>query len=84
VVSALRSAITKFKASVRVIFTGSNQDRLRELFSRSHAALYEGASLLSFPHLDVNSLKFVAARVRLRFHRKIAVGTASGESGCAR
>jgi hypothetical protein len=45
VVSALRSAITKSKSSVRVIFTGSNQDRLRELFSRSHAALYEGASL---------------------------------------
>jgi hypothetical protein len=74
VVSALRSAITKSKASVRVIFTGSNQDRLRELFSRSHAALYEGASLLSFPHLDVNFLKFIADHVKLRFHRKIAVG----------
>src|SRR6202034_1147237 len=69
VVSALRSAITKSKSSVRVIFTGSNQDRLRELFSRSRAALYEGASLLNFPHLDSNFLKFVAGHIRDRLHR---------------
>jgi len=51
IVSALRSAIMKSKGAVRVIFTGSNQDRLRELFSRSRAALYEGASMMSFPAL---------------------------------
>jgi hypothetical protein len=38
IVSALRAAITKSKKSVRVIFTGSSQDRLAELFSRSRAA----------------------------------------------
>ena len=37
--------MTESRNSVRVIFTGSNQDRLGELFSRSRAALYEGASV---------------------------------------
>ena len=73
VISALRSAITKSKSSVRVIFTGSNQDRLRELFSRSHAALYEGASLLNFPHLEADFLKFVAGHIRDRLHRRVTL-----------
>jgi hypothetical protein len=51
IVSALRSAITKSRQSVRVIFTGSHQDRLHELFARSRAALYEGASIMAFPAL---------------------------------
>jgi hypothetical protein len=61
IVSALRAAITKSKKSVRVIFTGSSQDRLAELFSRSRAALYEGASILAFPALGADFLHFVAA-----------------------
>jgi hypothetical protein len=73
VISALRSAITKSKPSVRVIFTGSNQDRLRELFSRSRAALYEGASLLNFPHLEADFLRFVAGHVKDRLHRKVTL-----------
>jgi hypothetical protein len=56
-----------------VIFTGSNQARLQELFYRSHAALYEGASLLSFPHLDNEFLKFVAEHIKDRLHRKVAI-----------
>jgi hypothetical protein len=73
IVSALRSAITKSKGSVRVIFTGSNQDRLRELFSRSRAALYEGASMLSFPALGDEFSKFVADRVRENLRRPVLV-----------
>jgi hypothetical protein len=73
VVSALRSAITKSKTSVRVIFTGSNQDRLRELFSRSRAALYEGASMLSFPALGDEFSKFVADRIRENLRRPVLV-----------
>lgn len=71
IVSALRSAITKSRQSVRVIFTGSNQDRLRELFSRSRAALYEGASILPFPALGPDFLDFVAAHAETRFRRRI-------------
>jgi hypothetical protein len=72
IVSALRSAITKSRQSVRVIFTGSNQDRLRELFSRSRAALYEGASILPFPALGADFLEFVAAHAERRFRRRIS------------
>ncbi len=71
IVSALRSAITKSRQSVRVIFTGSNQDRLGELFSRSRAALYEGASILPFPALGPDFLDFVAAHAETRFRRRI-------------
>lgn len=74
IVSALRAAITKSKGSVRVMFTGSNQDRLHELFSRSRAALYEGASILAFPRLADDFLQFVATHAYKSFHRKIAVG----------
>ncbi|HWJ18553.1 MAG TPA: hypothetical protein VNR65_07500 [Geobacterales bacterium] len=73
VVSALRSAITKSRQSVRVIFTGSNQDRLSELFSRSRAALYEGASILPFPALGLDFLEFVVALCDKRFRRRIPV-----------
>jgi hypothetical protein len=71
IVSALRSAITKSRQSVRVIFTGSNQDRLNELFARSRAALYEGASIMAFPALGEDFLKFVATHVHTRFGRRI-------------
>lgn len=73
IVSALRSAITKSRQSVRVIFTGSNQDRLAELFSRSRAALYEGASILAFPPLGPDFLDFVAKHAQLSFRRRIPV-----------
>ena len=73
IVSALRSAITKSRQSVRVIFTGSNQDRLRELFSRSRAALYEGASILAFPALGADFLDFVTAHAETRFKRRIPI-----------
>jgi hypothetical protein len=73
IVSALRSAITKSKGSVRVIFTGSNQDRLRELFSRSRAALYEGASMLAFPALGDEFAKFVADRIHENLRRPVLV-----------
>jgi hypothetical protein len=73
IVSALRSAITKSRQSVRVIFTGSNQDRLRELFSRSRAALYEGASIMAFPALGADFLDFVTTHVQSRFKRRIPI-----------
>jgi hypothetical protein len=77
IVSALRAAITKSKKSVRVIFTGSSQDRLAELFSRSRAALYEGASILAFPALGADFLHFVAAHAHKSFRRRIPVADLS-------
>jgi hypothetical protein len=77
IVSALRAAITKSRKAVRVIFTGSNQDRLSELFSRSRAALYEGASILSFPALGTDFLEFVSAHAHKSFRRRIPIGELS-------
>lgn len=72
IVSALRSAITKNKGAVRVVFTGSSQERLMELFSRSRAALYEGASTLAFPHLDGEFIRFIAQRAKERFKKPVS------------
>lgn len=73
VVSAIRSAITKSKNNVRVVFTGSSQEKLLDLFSRSRAALYEGASTLAFPHLGEDFIAYLAQRSRERFKKRIAV-----------
>jgi diguanylate cyclase (GGDEF)-like protein len=71
IVSALRAAITKSKSSVRVVFTGSNQERLSELFSKSRAALYEGASVIAFPRLGDEFISFVSQQAMRIFRRRI-------------
>ena len=71
IVASLRAALTRHRGFIRVIFTGSSEETLRELLSRSRAALYEGASTLSFPHLDDAFLQFVIARVKSRFGKRI-------------
>ncbi|MFN0316560.1 MAG: hypothetical protein ACKVQA_16175 [Burkholderiales bacterium] len=73
-VSAVRSAITKSKNYVRVVFTGSSQEKLLELFARSRAALYEGASTLAFPYLGEDFLEFIARKSKERFKKRIAPG----------
>jgi uncharacterized protein len=77
VVSAIRSAITKSKNSIRVVFTGSSQQKLLELFSRSRAALYEGASTMPFPHSGEDFIDFVAWHCRERFKKRVGVGELS-------
>jgi hypothetical protein len=73
IVASLRSAITKSKEHLRVVFTGSSQIKLLEMFSRSRAALYEGASAMSFPVLGEAFLQFIAARCKQRFKRAPSV-----------
>lgn len=73
VVAALRSAITKSKQRIRVVFTGSSEIKLMELFSRSRAALYEGASTIAFPHLDDSFLQFMMVRSKARFKRSASM-----------
>jgi uncharacterized protein len=77
IVSAIRSAITKSKDNVRVIFTGSSQDKLLQMFSRARAALYEGASTLAFPHLGPDFIDFLAQRARSRFKHRPSVAELS-------
>lgn len=71
IVAALRSALTKSRRGVRVVFTGSSQDKLVELFARSRAPLYEGASTMPFPHLGADFIAFVAALCRQRFRKRM-------------
>lgn len=71
IVSAVRAAITRRKDHVRVVLTGSSEVALKELLFRSRAALYEGASTLSFPHLDRDFTRFLVDRVQTRLHRRI-------------
>ena len=71
IVSAIRSAITKSKNNIRVVFTGSSQEKLLSLFSRSRAALYEGASTLAFPYLGEDFLAHMAQKAKERFKKRI-------------
>ena len=73
IVSAIRSAITKSKSQVRVVFTGSSQDKLLALFSRSRAALYEGASTMPFPYLGDDFIAHIAQLSKQRFRKHVAV-----------
>ena len=63
--------MTRYRNHVRVVFTGSAEVALRELFTRSRAAMYEGASTLAFPVLDESFLSFLAARTRTLFKRTL-------------
>jgi hypothetical protein len=71
VVSAIRSAITKSKNNLRVVFTGSSQEKLLTLFSRSRAALYEGASTMAFPYLGDDFLDYIVQKSKERIKRRI-------------
>ena len=71
IVASLRSALTRYRDYVRVIFTGSSEVALRELFTRSRAAMYEGASTLFFPRLGEPFLLFLRQRTRALFARKL-------------
>lgn len=71
IVSAIRSAITKSKNNIRVVFTGSSQEKLLSLFSRSRAALYEGASTMAFPYLGEDFLGHMVQKAKERFKKRI-------------
>jgi uncharacterized protein len=74
IVASLRSAITKSKEHIRVVFTGSSQIKLIEMFARPRAALYDGASTLPFPLLGDDFLRFVGDRCKTKFKRSPTLG----------
>jgi uncharacterized protein len=73
IVSAIRSAITKSKNNARVVFTGSSQEKLLTLFSRSRAALYEGASTVAFPYLADDFLAFIVQKSKERLKKRVTL-----------
>jgi len=51
-VAALRSALDKYKDQIKVIFTGSSQEGLRQMFNKGKAPLYQFCQQLVFPLMD--------------------------------
>lgn len=63
VATALRTAITKHRDRVRVVFTGSSRTRLAHVFSNTDAPLYSvGAAIQDFPLLGRELVEFVALK----------------------
>jgi uncharacterized protein len=77
IIAALRATLTKNKPFVRALFTGSSQEELSQLFLRTRAPLYEGASVEAFPLLDEEFLKFVIMRAEKRLSRKFTLPDAT-------
>jgi len=77
VATALRTALTKFRDQVRVVFTGSSRTQLAHVFSNAKAPLYSvGASIQDFPLLDRGLVKFVADKFYAATRRRLSVDEA--------
>jgi hypothetical protein len=63
VATALRTAMIKHQAQLRVVFTGSSRTRLAHVFSNSDAPLYStGSAIIDFPQLNRDFVEYVAER----------------------
>lgn len=70
--TALRTAITKHRDRIRVVFTGSSRTRLAHVFSNSDAPLYSvGAAIQNFPLLDQGFVVFVAQKFESATQRQM-------------
>lgn len=80
VATALRTAITKRRDRVRVVFTGSSRTQLAHVFSNAKAPLYSvGASIHDFPLLDDGLVRFVADKFYAATQRALNVDEACRE-----
>lgn len=74
VATALRTAITKHRDKVRVVFTGSSRTRLAHVFSNTEAPLYSvGAAIQDFPLLGKELVEFVALKFEQATQRSLDV-----------
>jgi DNA-binding MarR family transcriptional regulator len=62
VVASLRASLTQLQGQVYTVLTGSSRDQLNELFSRARAPMYEFASVIKFPLLGRDFVKFALLR----------------------
>ena len=63
VATALRTAITKNQARLRVLFTGSSRTRLAHVFSNANAPLYStGAAIADIPLLGRDFVEYIVQR----------------------
>lgn len=76
--TALRTAMTKNRDKVRVVFTGSSRSQLAHVFSDAQAPLYSvGAAVQNFPLLDREFVEFVANKFACSCGRKLDVERAN-------
>lgn len=65
IATALRTAITKYRDHMRVVFTGSSRSQLAHVFSNTDSPLYSvGATVREFPLLDRRFVEFVANKFK--------------------
>ncbi len=58
-IATLRTFLDSNKKKVRAVFTGSSQDRLNKIFRNQRAAFYRGASLVNFPDMGEDFIRFL-------------------------
>jgi hypothetical protein len=74
---ALRTAMTKHRDRIRVVFTGSSRSQLAHVFSNADAPLYAvGATIHDFPLLGRELVEFVAQRFEQACGRTLDVAQA--------
>jgi hypothetical protein len=74
VARALRTALTRHKDKLRVVFTGSSRTQLGHVFTDTRAPLYSAANpLQDFPLLDDAFVQFVASRFAAATSRKLNI-----------
>lgn len=77
VATALRTAITKNQARLRVVFTGSSRTQLAHVFSNSDAPLYStGAAIADFPQLDHDFVEYIAEKFEASTKRTLPIAPA--------
>lgn len=75
--TALRTAMTKHRDAMRVIFTGSSRTQLAHVFKNADAPLYSvGGSIQDFPLLGRELVEYVAGRFEKASGRKLDVAKA--------
>lgn len=75
--TALRTAMTKHRDKMRVVFTGSSRSQLATVFSSPSAPLYAvGATIQDFPLLGRELCEFVAEKFERASGRKLDVAKA--------
>lgn len=77
VATALRTAITKHRDTMRVVFTGSSRTQLAHVFSNTDAPLYSvGAAIQDLPLLGLELVEFVAGKFKQATQRSLDVAKA--------
>lgn len=77
VATALRTAMTKNQARLRVVFTGSSRTQLAHVFSNSNAPLYSTWSAIAdLPQLGRDFVEYIAERFESSTRRTLPVAPA--------